>query len=283
MENGDAAEAYAPPLGFGEEDAHGRPLRGRVLLVTGAGQGVGEAVARLAALRGAAGVALCGRTAAKLERVAASLGCPALPVVADLARVEDCLAAVDRTVERFGALDVLVNAAGVTDRGTIDDTSPELFDRTFAVNVRAPFFLMQRALPHLRRRRGTVVNLASIVAHGGPPMISAYCASKAAVAVLSKNVAGAVARDRVRVNALNMGWTATPGEHAVQTGWHGRGEDWLAEADAAQPFGRILRPEDVARAVLFLAGRESGIMTGSVVDFEQHVVGASPGDDPQDG
>ena len=111
MENGDAAEAHAPPLGFAEEDAHGRPLRGRVLLVTGAGQGVGEAVARLAALRGAAGVALCGRTGAKLERVAASLGYPALPRVADLARVEDCLHAVDRTVERFGALDVLVNAA----------------------------------------------------------------------------------------------------------------------------------------------------------------------------
>ena len=280
MEKGDTAETYAPPSSFGEGNAHGRPLEGRVVLVTGGGQGVGEAVARLAALRGAAGVALCGRTRAKLERVAAELGCPALSVVVDLEQVEDCLAAVDRTVERFGALHVLVNAAGVTDRGTIDDTSPELFDRTFAVNVRAPFFLMQRALPHLRRTRGTIVNVASIVAHGGPPMISAYCASKAAVAVLSKNVANAAARDRVRVNALNMGWTATPGEHAVQTGWHGRGEGWLAETDAAQPFGRILRPEDVARAVLFLAGPESGLMTGSVVDFEQHVIGAFPEGDP---
>ena len=128
-------------------------------------------------------------------------------------------------------------------------------------------------LAHLRQTGGTIVNVASIVAHGGPPMISAYCASKAAVGVLSKNVANAVSRDRVRVNAINMGWTATPGEHAVQTGWHGRGQDWLAETDAAQPFGRLSRSEDIARGILFLLGPESGVMTGSIVDFEQHVIG----------
>lgn len=278
MANERVVERYRAPDGFTERDAHGRPLEGRVVLVTGGGQGIGEATARLAAIRGARGIALCGRSTDKLERVAAGLagiapGCETLCVGADLERVEDCFRFVDEAADRFGAIHHLVNAAGLTDRGTIDDTSPELFDRTFAVNVRAPFFLMQRALPHLRHVGGTIVNVASIVAHGGPPMISAYCASKAAVGVLSKNVANAVSRDRVRVNALNMGWTATPGEHAVQTGWHGRDEGWLAETDAEQPFGRLTRPEDVARAIVFLLGPESGVMTGSIVDFEQHVIG----------
>ncbi|MEM8664113.1 MAG: oxidoreductase [Pseudomonadota bacterium] len=258
-----------------ESEAHGRPLEGQIVVVTGGGQGVGAAVAKLAAVRGAAGVVLAGRTAAKLERVAAELACPALCVTADLADVDACFRVIDEGVERFGAIHVLVNAAGITDRGTIDNTSVELFDKTFAVNVRAPFFLMQRALPHLRKTQGTVVNIASIVAHAGPPMITAYCASKAAVGVLSKNVANAVAGDRVRVNALNMGWTATEGEHGIQTGdWHNRSEDWLAQSDGDQSFGRILRSEDVARAVLFLAGPDSGLMTGSVVDFEQRVIGA---------
>ncbi|MEM8665037.1 MAG: SDR family oxidoreductase, partial [Pseudomonadota bacterium] len=260
---------------FTEADAHGKPLEGRIVVVTGAGQGVGAAVARLAAMRGAAGVVLAGRTLKKLEDVAGSLSCEALCVPADLADVDACFEVIDKAVERFGAIHMLVNAAGFTERGTIDSTSVTLFDTTFNVNVRAPFFLMQRAMPHLRKTHGTVVNIASIVSHAGPAMISAYCASKAAVGVMSKNVANAVAQDRVRVNALNMGWTATEGEHSIQTGqWHKRDENWLAQTDAEQPFGRIARAEDVARAVLFLGSPESGLMTGAVVDFEQRVIGA---------
>lgn len=257
------------------DENHGKPFAGQIFVVTGAGQGVGAAIARLADIRGAAGVALVGRTKSKLDAVGESLSCPALSISADLEDPEACMRVIDEAAEHFSAINVLVNSAGVTERGTIDSTSVALFDKTFAVNVRAPFFLMQRAMPHLRKTHGTVVNIASIVAHGGPPMISAYCASKAAVGVLSKNVANAVAGDKVRVNALNMGWTATEGEHAVQTGdWHRRTDDWLADTDAQQPFGRLARAQDVARAVLFLAGPDSGLMTGSVVDFEQKVIGA---------
>ncbi|MEM9221270.1 MAG: SDR family oxidoreductase [Pseudomonadota bacterium] len=272
---------YATARAISEADAHGRPIEGQIVVVTGGGQGVGAAVARLAAIRGAAGVVLAGRTRSKLEAVAADLSCPALCVAGDLSEVDACFRVIDEAAEHFGAIHMLVNAAGFTERGTIDSTSPELYDRTFNINVRAPFFLMQRALPHLRKTQGTIVNIASIVSHAGPPMISAYCASKAALGVLSKNVANTVAGDRVRVNALNMGWTATEGEHGIQTGdWHQRGEDWLAETDAAQPFGRIARSEDVARAVLFLGSPESGLMTGSVVDFEQRVIGSLSDVDP---
>lgn len=256
----------------------GWSFEGRHAVVTGGGQGIGEATARLMAERGAAGLAICGRDLGKLERVAGeieALGTPCLPVAADLAHVDQCFRVVDQAAERFGSLHCLVNAAGVTDRGTIDDTTPEQFDLQFAVNARAPFFLTQRALPHLRRAGGvgTVVNVVSIVSHAGPPFIAAYCGAKGALAVLTKNIANAVKRDRVRVNGLNMGWTTTPAEHGIQTGYHGRGEDWVADVDAKQPFGRLLRPLDVARAIAFLASDESGLMTGSVIDFEQHVIG----------
>lgn len=253
------------------------------VLVTGAGQGIGEAVATLMADRGAKAVAICGRDAAKLARTEAAVkerGADAVSVSFDLADVAACQAFADRAADAFGGIDVLVNAAGVTDRGTIDDTDAAMFDLQFAVNARAPFFLMQRVIPHMRRAGGgTIVNVVSIVAHGGPPFIVAYCGAKAALAAMTKNVANAVLRDRIRVNGLNMGWTSTPQEHVVQTRTHGRGVDWQAKVGADQPFGRLLSPLEVARAVAFLASDESGLMTGAVVDFDQQVVGTMPAEE----
>jgi NAD(P)-dependent dehydrogenase (short-subunit alcohol dehydrogenase family) len=253
---------------------------GRVMLVTGAAQGIGEATARLMAERGAAGLALVDRNAGRLTEVAGDIsasGCPAEAIAADLGEVAQCLAAMDRAGERFGSLHGLVNAAGLTDRGTIDDTTPELFDRIFAVNARAPFFLIQRVLPWLRRAGGgTIVNVVSITVHGGTPQLAAYVGAKGALAAMTRNIAAAVARDRVRVNGLNLGWTVTPGERAVQTGTHGRPPDWDLAVGAAQPFGRLLTPLDAARAIAFLASDESGLMTGALVDFEQQVMGAYP-------
>ena len=154
------------------------------MLVTGAAQGVGEATARLMAERGAAGLALVDRNAARLAVVAEAIsatGCPAVAIVAELGEVAECFAAVDRAGERFGKLHGLVNAAGLTDRGTIDDTTPELFDRIFAVDARAPFFLIQRILPWLRRAGGgTIVNVVSITVHGGTPQLTAYVGAKGA-------------------------------------------------------------------------------------------------------
>ena len=211
----------------------------------------------------------------------AQAGCPAEAIAADLAEVAACFAAVDRAAERFGALHGLVNAAGLTDRGTIDDTTPELFDRIFAVDARAPFFLIQRVLPWLRRAGGgTIVNVVSITVHGGTPQLAAYVGAKGALAAMTKNIAAAVARDRVRVNGLNLGWTVTPGERAVQTRTHGRSPDWDRAVGAAQPFGRLLAPLDAARAIAFLASDESGLMTGALVDFEQQVMGAYPVTEP---
>src|SRR4051812_9766178 len=148
----------------------------KVAVVTGGTQGLGEAIAHLFADRGAAGLVICGRNQANGERVKLELaakGTKTVYVAADLARVEDCRRVIAAADEVFGRVDVLVNAAAITDRGTILDTSPELFDRMFAINVRAPFFLMQDAAKIMRRNKGgTVVNIISMSGHGGQSFIT---------------------------------------------------------------------------------------------------------------
>jgi NAD(P)-dependent dehydrogenase (short-subunit alcohol dehydrogenase family) len=247
------------------------------MVVTGAAQGVGEATARLMAARRAAGLALLDRNRAGIEALAAELaaaGTACEPIVVELAEVEACRAAIDRAGARFGALSGLVNAAALTDRGTIDDTTPELFDRMMAVDARAPFFLIQRILPWLRRAGGgTIVNVISQTIWSGPDYLAPYVAAKGALAAVTRNVAAAVIRDRIRVTGLNLGWTVTPSEHLVQTRVHGRPENWVELEGARQPMGRLLTAEDAARAICFLASEESALMTGTIVDFDQRVVG----------
>jgi NAD(P)-dependent dehydrogenase (short-subunit alcohol dehydrogenase family) len=143
------------------------------------------------------------------------------------------------------------------------------------VNTRAPFFLMQEAAKIMRREgtEGRMVNILSMSAHGGQPFITAYCGSKGALATLTKNVAFSLMPWRIRVNGLNIGWMSTPGEDRIMRTYHGADDDWLENAAKEQPFGRLLDPREVARAVAFLASTESGMMTGSIIDFDQSVLG----------
>lgn len=257
-----------------------KQMAGKVAIVTGGTQGLGATIARLFAERGAEGLVICGRSREKGEaqaaKISAETGAKVHFVAADLAKVEDCQAVVARVDSAFGRVDALVNAAAVTDRGTILDTSPELFDHMFAVNVRAPFFLMQDALKLMRRENieGTIVNICSMSGLAGQPFIAAYCASKGALATLTRNTAYAVLRNRIRVNALNIGWMSSEGEDQIQMKYHGGNPNWLAEAEARQPFGRLIDPAEVARAVAFLSSAESGLMTGSVVNYDQSIWGA---------
>jgi NAD(P)-dependent dehydrogenase (short-subunit alcohol dehydrogenase family) len=248
-------------------------LDGKVLVVTGGTQGLGAAIARRAAALGAAGIVVVGRDALRGERVADELG--GLFVRADLADADACAAVIDACEERFGRLDGLVNAAGLSSRGTLDDTSVELWDRLFAVNARAPFLLMQRAARLMRRggRGGSIVNIITMASHVGEPSLTAYSASKGALATLTRNAGYQLQPDRIRVNGLNIGWTATEGEHGVQTSV-GQPSDWLAQADASRPFGRLLRPDDIAPMVTYLLSDAAAMVTGSVIDFDQMVHGA---------
>jgi NAD(P)-dependent dehydrogenase (short-subunit alcohol dehydrogenase family) len=252
---------------------------GKVALITGSTQGLGEAVARTMVRRGLAGVLVTGRNEERGATVAAELdavGCRAVFVAADLSEPSSPARLADAVDDAFGRVDVLVNSAAITDRDSIWDATPEFFDRMLAVNVRAPFLLMQGAARLMQREgiAGTIVNVSSTSAYGGQPFLTTYCTSKGALVVLTRNVANALLPHRIRVNAVAPGWMATPGEDRIQREYHGAGDDWLERAAEGKPFGRILDPDEVARVIAFLASDESGMTTGAVLDVDQRVIGA---------
>jgi NAD(P)-dependent dehydrogenase (short-subunit alcohol dehydrogenase family) len=254
-------------------------IGGQIVLVTGSTQGVGQAIAVEAARMGAAGVFVTGReiegaaeTAAQIE----ALGTPVVRHIADLADPKTPATLLSACIARFGRIDALVNAAGATDRATFLDGALETWERLFAVNARAPFFLMQGAIADMRRRRaaGAIVNILSINTHCGAPDLAIYSGSKGALATLTKNAANAHRFDRIRINGVNLGWADTPGERQMQAVTLGQGEGWLKAAESEQPFGRLIQPADVARLALFLLSDAAGPMTGALIDQEQWVAGS---------
>lgn len=251
-------------------------LDGKVVVVTGSTQGLGERIARDAAAQGAAGVVVTGRNAKRGEAVASDISktAPCLFVQAELSDEKQVRNVMDKAEAKFGRIDGLANSGALTDRGTIENTSVELWDRLFAVNVRAPFILTQEFVRRAKARKagGAVVNVITRSAHGGQPFLTAYSSSKGALATLTKNVANAVRNDRIRVNGMNIGWMETPGEHAIQAR-DGNPADWLTRAAPNQPFGRILSVDDVSTLAIFLLSDASEMMTGSVIDFDQNVMG----------
>ncbi|MDE0262103.1 MAG: SDR family oxidoreductase [Bryobacterales bacterium] len=252
-------------------------LQGKVILITGSTQGLGEEIARLSMERGAAGIVLTGRSAERGEALAAALGsaqCRVIFVQAELASTADCQEIIHRADHEFGRVDGLVNAAACTERGTLEDTSAEHWDKIMAINLRAPFLLIQGSVRIMQREGngGSIVNIQSMSAHGGTPNLTPYSVSKGGLGILTRNAAHSQRAHKIRVNALNIGWMATPAEHAVQR-LEGQPEDWLQAADKGAPFGRILRPRDVAGMAAYLLSDEAYMMTGALVDFDQHVTG----------
>lgn len=247
-------------------------LKDKVVLVNGGSQGVGAGIVR-AAVREGATVVFTGRRAEVAEPLAADTG--ARFVRADLADPAQARESVVRTVDTHGRVDCLVNAAGLTSRGSLLDTTPELFDAHMAINLRAPFFAMQAAVADMRAREaaGTIVNILSNCAHGGPPYLAPYSAAKAGLAGLTRNAAYAHRWDRIRINGLNIGWTDTEGEDATQRAFHGAGDDWREKAAASQPMGKLGQPDEIADFVVFLLSERSGVVTGSVIDWDQNVIG----------
>ena len=246
-----------------------KQFSGKAVLVTGATSGIGNACAIAFADRGAA-VACVGRNREALERVCEAIratGADVLPVRADLSVDNDLNDAVKKTIEVFGGIDVLVNAAGHISSGTIENTSDQAWDDMMNVNVRATFRLMQKAMPSLIERKGNVVNVSSVTGLRSFPGVLAYCVSKAAVDQLTRCAALEVAAKGVRVNAVNPG--------VVVTEIHRRGgmseEDYAAFLDRSKqthPIGRVGRPQEVAALVTFLASDDASWITGATYSID---------------
>jgi NAD(P)-dependent dehydrogenase (short-subunit alcohol dehydrogenase family) len=254
-------------------------LGGKTVLVTGSATGIGEAIARRFAQEGAR-VMVHGREAEQGmgEAIARSLSDDAAFTAADLADPAQCGALIGTVLTHFGGLDILVNNAALTTRSTLETTDAAFFDAMMAVNVRAPLLLLRALLPHWRASGGGVaLNIGSVNAWCGEAGLLAYSVSKGALMTLTRNLADAHARDGIRVNQLNLGWTLTPNEYALKMR-DGLPPDWPETLPPqTAPAGRLLRPDEIAHYALAFVSDAGGPITGAVADLEQYpIIGRNP-------
>jgi NAD(P)-dependent dehydrogenase (short-subunit alcohol dehydrogenase family) len=247
-------------------------LAGKVAVVTGSTQGLGAAIATLYVQEGAK-VVLTGLSARDGTALAKKLGRNTIFHQTDLARVDDCRSLIDVATKRFGGVDILVNNAVDATRATVDDVTPEIFERIFAVNLRAPLLLAQSAISSLRKRQGVIINIGSINAFMGEPSLLVYAASKGALQTASRGLANYLKFDRVRVYCLNVGWMNSEGERAMMKRL-GHPDDFIERAGKGWPLGRILKPSEVAEVALFLTSSRAAAFSGQVIELEQFPTGA---------
>jgi len=246
-----------------------KEFNGKVAFVTGATSGIGRACGIAFAAAGAKVVCVGRRTEAlrDVEQKLRETGGETLTIEADLSREDEAQRAVKQAIEAFGGIDILVNSAGHLSNGTIENTSLEAWDDMMNVNVRAPFQLMQKALPSLIERRGNVVNVSSVTGLRAFPGVLAYCVSKAALDQLTRCSALELAAKGVRVNAVNPG--------VVVTEIHKRGgmneeayAAFLEHSKTTHPLGRTGRPEEIAALVLYLASDKASWITGATYSID---------------
>jgi NAD(P)-dependent dehydrogenase (short-subunit alcohol dehydrogenase family) len=253
-------------------------LQGKIALVTGSATGIGEAIARRLAQEGAT-LMIHGRESELETGEAIAQELPgAAFYAADVQDPEQCEALIAAVVERFGGIDILVNNAAVMTRSNIETTDVAVFDRTIAINVRAPLLLFRAALPHFRRAGGgRVLNIGSMNAYTGESNLLAYSVSKGALMTLSRNLADALCYDGVRVNHFNVGWVLTPNEYHYKIK-DGLPKDWPEQVpEQFAPRGSLMKPEEIAAAAMYWLSDDSRPFSGSVVDLEQYpFVGRNP-------
>jgi NAD(P)-dependent dehydrogenase (short-subunit alcohol dehydrogenase family) len=244
-------------------------MQEKVVLITGASSGIGRASAVKFAENGAKVVAV-GRNEKELsalrEEIQEKYGSIKI-VLADIRETTQVDKLVIDAAETFGGIDVLVNAAGIIQNGTIESTSLEDWDKMMNINLRSVFYLMQRCIPHLEKTKGNIVNVSSVTGPRAFPGVLAYCVSKAGVDQLTRCAALELASKGIRVNAVNPG--------VVVTNLHKRSgmeeekyEAFLEHSKTTHPLGRVGEPSEVAELIYFLASENASWITGVTYEID---------------
>lgn len=244
-------------------------MQGKVVIVTGASSGIGRATALLFVENGAQVIAL-GRNENELNSLLEESNNKQGKLktqIVDLLETEKIEKTVDETVESFGQIDVLVNAAGIILNGTIENTTLEDWDKMMNINLRSVFFISQKCVPHLEKTKGNIVNVSSVSGQRAFPNVLAYCVSKAAVDQMTRCAALELAPKGVRVNAVNPG--------VVVTDLHKRGgmaetdyEKFLENSKKTHPLGRVGKPQEIAELIYYLASEKASWITGATYEID---------------
>ena len=242
-------------------------IEGKACIVTGAGSGIGRAIAQRFAREGGRVVAV-DLNEEGLQETVAELGDAAVAVTADVSDRAQVDGFVATSAERFGSVDVLVNNAGVNLPGVFHEVPDETIERTLGVNVRGPLYACQAAIPHMLGQdgphRGSIINVSSVNGVVAEPYLAVYATSKGAIVMLSRGIALDYAKQGIRCNVLCPGWVDTPINYA-HADMMGGIQQVYETIDSFQPIGRPGEPEEIANAALFLASDEASFMTGSVI------------------
>jgi NAD(P)-dependent dehydrogenase (short-subunit alcohol dehydrogenase family) len=246
-------------------------LGGKVIVVTGSTGGIGRAIAERCVAEGAR-VLIHGIERGEGEELAEKLGGAAALHIDDLMDPAAPPRIVAAALRAFGKIDGLVNNAAIVPRHTLETITLEAYERTMAINLRAPLFLIRAAFPQLKANQGSVLNIGSINALSGEPTFLDYSTSKGGLQTLTRNLANAHGADRVRFTLFNVGWVLTPREQAAQVA-QGLPDDWSEHVPPLHaPSGRLIMPGAIAAAAVFWLGDESRPITGSVIELEQFSV-----------
>jgi NAD(P)-dependent dehydrogenase (short-subunit alcohol dehydrogenase family) len=237
-----------------------------VVLVTGASSGIGAATAIEFAEAGWS-VMAAGRDEGRLEEVA-DVSQSISTWSGELEESEDCDELIADTIDEFGGIDCLVNAAGVLIRGNAEETSDDDWRDTLAINLDVPYFLSRAALPHLLKSEGSIVNIASVWGLEAGSRAVAYCTSKGGLILMTRAMALDHAGDGLRINAICPGSVDTPMLANEAAGQGKEVDKFLSEVAAHSPNGRIATPEDIAGLVLFLAGDAARHITGTAIPID---------------